>query len=219
MGKDLLCFGGVGGGRPLNDLYVLQTGGKGLYWTEPPVNGVPPNPRVGHASALVGTKVFVFGGHDGKTCLNDVHILVTMNWRVVPAKGGRPNPRVSPTLTHVGNKLAPPRRRGAQQAAQRRARDGPGDGDVDGAHRLGHAAPALVGHSSTLIGTELFVFGGSDGKHDGNELHVFDCETHMWSMPSLEGARAARARRALGDGGVKRPRSTTLAGTGSGSAT
>ena len=57
----------------------------------------------------------------------------------------------------------------------------------------GTPPPALVGHSSTLIGSELFVFGGSDGKHDGNELHVFDCETHMWSMPSLEG-RAPLAR-------------------------
>ena len=26
---------------------------------------------------------------------------------------------------------------------------------------------ALVGHTATLIGTELFVFGGSDGKRDG----------------------------------------------------
>ena len=193
VGKDLLCFGGVGGGRPLNDLYVLQTGGKGLYWTEPPVNGVPPNPRVGHASALVGTKMFVFGGHDGKTCLNDVHILVTMNWRVVPAKGGRPNPRVSPTLTHVGNKLVL-----LGGAAHNKPLNDVREMDLETAMWTvptvsGTPPPALVGHSSTLIGSELFVFGGSDGKHDGNELHVFDCETHMWSMPSLEG-RAPLAR-------------------------
>lgn len=46
---------------------------------------------------------------------------------------------------------------------------------------------ALVGHSATLVGTELFIFGGSDGKHDGNEVYIFDTETHAWSMPSLEG--------------------------------
>ena len=53
----------------------------------------------------MGTKIFIFGGHDGKSCLNDVHILVTMNWRAVEAKGGRPNPRVGCTLNCVANQL------------------------------------------------------------------------------------------------------------------
>ena len=68
----------MGGGRPLNDLFVLHTasgGATGQFWTEPPANGVAPSSRVGHASALVDTKVFFFGGHDGKQCLNDVHVL------------------------------------------------------------------------------------------------------------------------------------------------
>jgi hypothetical protein len=45
---------------------------------------------------------------------------------------------------------------------------------------------ALCGHSATLVGTELFVFGGSDGKHDGNEVHIFDTETYAWSRFDLE---------------------------------
>lgn len=97
VGRNLLVFGGVGGGRPLNDLFVLHTasgGTTGQFWTEPPANGVPPSSRVGHASALVDTKVFFFGGHDGKQCLNDIHVLVTMNWRTLSVKGGRPNPRI-----------------------------------------------------------------------------------------------------------------------------
>ena len=31
------------------------------------------------------------------------------------------------------------------------------------------------------------MFGGSDGKQDGNELFIYDTETMQWSMPSLEG--------------------------------
>lgn len=50
---------------------------------EPSANGISPPARVGHASALVDSKIFIFGGHDGKTCLNDVHVLVTMNWAEV----------------------------------------------------------------------------------------------------------------------------------------
>ena len=108
VGRNLLIFGGVGGGRPLNDLFVLHTASgslSGQFWTEPAANGVAPNQRIGHAAAIVDTKVFFFGGHDGKQCLNDVHVLVTMNWRTLNVKGGRPNPRVSCTLNTVGSKL------------------------------------------------------------------------------------------------------------------
>ena len=82
IGSNLVVFGGVGGGRPLNDLFVLHTGstGSGMFWNEPIANGVTPPARVGHASAIVGTKIVLFGGHDGKQCLNDLHVLVTMNW-------------------------------------------------------------------------------------------------------------------------------------------
>ena len=46
----------------------------------------------------------------------------------------------------------------------------------------GTPPPALVGHSATLVGNELFVFGGSDGKRDGNDLYIFDTETHAWTL-------------------------------------
>ena len=203
VGKNLLLFGGVGGGRPLHDLFVMHTGTKeGMFWTEPPANGVPPSARVGHASALVDTKVFIFGGHDGKTCLNDVHVLVTMNWKQLQPKGGRPNPRVSCTLTSVGSKLFL-----LGGAAHEKPLNDVRVLDVEGEGAgmwtvptvSGTPPPALVGHSATLIGTELFVFGGSDGKQDGNELYIFDTETHNWSLPSLEG-RPPMAR--VGHSGV-----------------
>ena len=196
VGRNLLVFGGVGGGRPLNDLFVLHTAGgstHGQFWTEPPANGVPPTQRVGHASAMVDTKVFFFGGHDGKACLNDVHVLVTMNWRVLNAKGGRPNPRVGCTLNTVGSKLVL-----LGGAAQDKAMNDVRVFELEtGMWTVptvsGTPPAALVGHSATLVGTELFVFGGSDGKNDGNDVHIFDTETHAWALPSLEG-RAPQAR-------------------------
>ena len=41
-----------------------------------------------------------------QSCLNDVHILVTMNWRTVNTKGGRPTPRVSCTLNTVAQQAS-----------------------------------------------------------------------------------------------------------------
>ena len=44
----------------LNDLWVLDL--DTLQWTKPAAAGVPPAPRAGHASVLVGDKWFVLGG-------------------------------------------------------------------------------------------------------------------------------------------------------------
>lgn len=196
VGKNLIIFGGVGGGRPLNDLFVMHTAGGDLRetsWTEPPANGLTPNARVGHATALVGSKMFIFGGHDGQTCMNDVHILVTMNWSRVDCRGARPSPRVSCSMTTVDKKLFL-----VGGAAHNKPLNDVRMLDLQSntwtvCTVSGTPPPALVGHSATLVGRELFIFGGSDGKNDGNELHIFDTETLAWSMPSLEG-RAPKAR-------------------------
>lgn len=62
---------------------------------------------------------------------------------------------------------------------------------------------ALVGHSSTLVGIELFVFGGSDGKRDGNEVRNASIPSATAPPHSLRPAtqrltRAAAAASALG---------------------
>ena len=139
----------------IRDSFVMHTSNP--YWTEPQVNGVAPTQRVGHAATLVGTKVFIFGGHDGKACLNDVHILVTMNWRCVNTKGGRPSPRVSCSMTTVGTKLFL-----IGGAAGEKAFNDVRVLDLESGMWTvptvsGTPPPALVGHSATLIGTELFI--------------------------------------------------------------
>ena len=103
-------------------------------------------------------------------CLNDVHVLVTMNWATIGAKGGRPSPRVSPTLTTVGHKLVM-----LGGAAHEKALNDVRVFEVENQQWTvptvsGTPPAALVGHSATLVGTELFIFGGSDGKRDGNEV-------------------------------------------------
>ena len=194
VGRNLLIFGGVGGGRPLNDLFVLHTASgslSGQFWTEPAANGVAPNQRIGHAAAIVDTKVFFFGGHDGKQCLNDVHVLVTMNWRTLNVKGGRPNPRVSCTLNTVGSKLVL-----LGGAAQEKALNDVRIFELESAMWTvptvsGTPPPALVGHSSTLVESaadqsrKLYIFGGHDGRRSLADLHIFDTESMNWSKAAV----------------------------------
>jgi N-acetylneuraminic acid mutarotase len=86
LGNNMVVFGGVGGG---NDLHILET--DTLTWYVPKVGGEPPLPRFGHTCNLVESKadqsrkLYIFGGHDGRRSLADLHIFDTesMNWSKV----------------------------------------------------------------------------------------------------------------------------------------
>lgn len=42
-------------------------------------------------------------------------------------------------------------------------------------------------HSCTTVGTNLFVFGGTDGKNPLRDLHMLDTTTNTWVQPNLTG--------------------------------
>ncbi|XP_013619598.1 PREDICTED: tip elongation aberrant protein 1 [Brassica oleracea var. oleracea] len=42
-------------------------------------------------------------------------------------------------------------------------------------------------HSCTTVGDNLFVFGGTDGKHYLNDLHVLDTSSHTWKCLEVRG--------------------------------
>ena len=64
VGPRLVLFGGHSGNKHLRDLYILHT--DTLMWTEPELTGsVPPGLR-GHTANLVGDRLFLFGGYDGR---------------------------------------------------------------------------------------------------------------------------------------------------------
>ncbi|CAN6477123.1 unnamed protein product [Victoria cruziana] len=42
-------------------------------------------------------------------------------------------------------------------------------------------------HSCTTVGTDLYVFGGTDGKNPLKDLHVLDTTTNTWIQPTVSG--------------------------------
>jgi hypothetical protein len=86
VGNNMVVFGGVGGG---NELHILEV--DNVTWYVPKVGGEPPLPRFGHSATLVESrldqsrKIYLFGGHDGRRSLSDLHIFDTesMNWSKV----------------------------------------------------------------------------------------------------------------------------------------
>lgn len=187
--SNVFVFAGMGAGRPLNDVYVLSL--DDLSWTEPKIGGYAPPPRMDHAMALVqdrhGTRMFIFGGHDGQQPLNDFYSLVTMTWSRITQNGSAPSARIGHTLTLVGQRLF----------LLGGATDGNTHKDVrvfdlelnewHVPHVTGSPPNALVAHSCVLVGNELFVLGGGDGVHTANPLMVLDLDSLAWEEPSVEG--------------------------------
>jgi N-acetylneuraminic acid mutarotase len=111
-GRNLVLFGGVmkgedGKGVLTNDLHILDTGI--MRWTCIQAQGSPPYPRHSHATAVVSTRLFVFGGaiDDAGVACNDLHMFdsTTSTWSQPKSKGDPPPPRYGHSMVAVGTRL------------------------------------------------------------------------------------------------------------------
>lgn len=52
---------------------------------------------------------------------------------------------------------------------------------------VGVGPTARYGHTMSVMGTKLLVFGGTDGSRVFDSLYEYETETHAWSLPSCSG--------------------------------
>ena len=94
-GPRMIIFGGKGpGDKCYKDIHALDP--VALTWFQGPEGSGSPPARFGHSASLVlGSKMIVFGGTDGKNFFNDVNVLnlETMAWSKPETKGPAPAPR------------------------------------------------------------------------------------------------------------------------------
>ena len=187
----MVIFGGVGGG---NELHILET--DTLTWYVPKVTGEPPLPRFGHSATLVESaadqsrKIYIFGGHDGRRSLSDLHMFDTesMNWSKAAVSGRSPLAGSRHTASLVGDKLFV---FGATDSGTFR------DMHVLDIEALSWVQLAAEGqapisrsrHTATLVGNNLLVFGGVGGGRPLNDLFVL----HSACLPRRSLMMPARA--------------------------
>jgi len=175
----LYIFGGGDDSRVYNDMYVLDT--ETMAWSRPQVSGVIPSLRWGHTATLITTKspkILIFGGHDSKRMLNDVHLfdIETLTWSQPIINGTACSARAGHTATLVNNKLII---------------FGGGDGNrvlndiyIINIDSMSWCQPIISGaapscrcaHTTTLMGSKLLVFGGGDGSRRFKDLYILDIE-------------------------------------------
>eukprot|EP00977_Amphora_coffeiformis_P001850 scaffold353_cov185-Amphora_coffeaeformis.AAC.78 len=209
----LLAFGGEsmhpksGKVRTHSKVTVLDT--ELMVWYPPTVSGEVPSGRSGHAAAMVGQDLVVFGGVKGSKWLNTVSILNTKNWvwRQVKIQGSAPKPRSYHSATKVGsNKIVIFGGNDAEQSfatvhvLEKVQSD---DGEVwQWTHPMvtGYGPTPRTGHSAVLLsdGKSVYIHGGWDPNDDVakddealifNDAFLLDTETWQWQKMSSSQAK------------------------------
>lgn len=129
---------------------------------------------------IVNDKLYMFGGYDGKECLNDLMVLnlKNMEWTKPNPSGTIPEPRNAHTMTRCGDQLFV---------------FGGGVSAKGGLYAFNTVTNhwktfecelvpiGLRGHSATLVGYNILIFGGFDGKNRNNKVYSFDVVEMAWT--------------------------------------
>lgn len=106
-GQRIVIFGGRGDkNNALRDIHALDP--VTMTWYQGPKSGGAPLARYNHSATLVGgTRMFVFGGWDGKKFFNDLHVLdlEAMAWQMTQTSGPEPSARQGHAAILIGNNL------------------------------------------------------------------------------------------------------------------
>jgi len=172
-----------------------EEGGGTVIFRTPLASGKFPSARGGHSTVLFEQRLVVFGGHyhkgDGVFVYeNDTYVLNlrTLKWKLVRTKGDVPRARYGHSATVFGDEMYVFGGRGS---------GGKNFRDMDCLNlktmtwrkiRSANALPpGRSGHSATLIGDKIVIFGGFDGKRTIDDLWVFNIATTTWMRPRTTG--------------------------------
>mmetsp|Transcript_12203 Transcript_12203/g.22618 ORF Transcript_12203/g.22618 Transcript_12203/m.22618 type:complete len:1213 (-) Transcript_12203:989-4627(-) len=186
----LYIFGGYDGERRLTDF--LRFDFSTHRWSEVPEENVldapGPSPRDRHIAVVAKDYFWVFGGHNGRVCSNELfgYNFKTKRWQTVPPSVETPSERHSHSAAVVKSSIYI-------------------FGGFDGSYRndisrfdtvkkswtriIPQGTPPSPRYRSSMVAHEnsLYVFGGQDGVTQMHDVHVFDTEKNIWSLLKTTG--------------------------------
>lgn len=134
------------------------------------MRGTPPCGRYGHTASVVGRRIFIFGGFDGNSQLNDVHVL---DFKETEGACGSTSWPSLPSLLcghEQGVTWAHP-----QVSSCVCVSDGELQYFWTQPFLTGKAPCGRYGHTASVVGTKIYVFGGNAGTNMRlNDLHILD---------------------------------------------
>jgi hypothetical protein len=156
-------------------------------------NGTSGTASSASAAAQGATTLVLFGGAGGNNIVyNDVYVFSVNcgEWQRISCSGSIPPPRSGHSATLIGNRMFI------------FGGGDPSTGLWNDLYALkletftwefyptfGFVCPSpRAGHSATVSGRKLVVFGGGDSVQVFNDLYVLDTETRLWHVPEVGGS-------------------------------
>ncbi|KAL6073584.1 Serine/threonine-protein kinase 4 [Balamuthia mandrillaris] len=190
-----VLFGGEDGQRYFDDVYVLDMG---LKWSKPSKlaamltpTGSNPSARSQHSATTVGQQLFVFGGFDGTSCLNDLFILDLENWSwrkgetsgdVPEARCGHTASLLNGTIIVLGGRNSTGTFLSLQEvyvldtvALKWEKRTA-----------TGTAPSPRAWHTSSCVNEKIYTFGGANGKQCFGDMHMLEMKNSELAWIRLE---------------------------------
>ncbi|KAI8373824.1 hypothetical protein BD560DRAFT_88975 [Blakeslea trispora] len=188
----LYIFGGGNGPDYFQDVYILNI--DTMVWSKPNIDlHSRPSKRRAHTTCLWNDKIIVIGGGDGARALDDVYLLDvsdpnsdTLAWEKMTTSGLPPPARGYHTSNLVKDKLVV---------------FGGSDGhdcfddifvlDIENQRWIQIDLDRKIrrlAHTSTQVGSYVFVIGGHDGKRYSQEVLLFNLVTMSWEVRKIYGS-------------------------------
>ena len=200
--KKIYVFRGGDGRDYLNDLHELNT--EAMVWTKVEAKGFMPPPRANHSSSIIKQNLFIFGGWDGAKRLNDLFVidLDQKLWSQVPVEGESPAPHAGMSLCNVQDKLYLFGGSGPHaQCFNDLYTFNPVSSKWTHCNNftdLKQQPKMRAGHSMTLVGTKLYIIGGSYGQDYLKDVYELDTDP----CPDWDFENNSKDRLAIGLAGM-----------------
>nr|GLL37306.1 acyl-CoA-binding domain-containing protein 4-like isoform X1 [Ipomoea trifida] len=185
-------------------------------WVAPLVSGPRPKPRYEHGAAVIDDKMYIFGGNHNGRYLSDLQALDLKSWTWSRVEVKEASEASSPTGPCAGHSLIPwegnkllsvgGHTKNPSETLQVKVFDLQSH-TWSTLKTYGKPPVSRGGHSVTLAGTTLVIFGGQDANRSLlNDLHILDLETMTWDemdtlgvspSPRSDHAAAVHAERYL----------------------
>ncbi|XP_060917881.1 rab9 effector protein with kelch motifs [Labrus mixtus] len=171
------------------------------HWIEREMRGEAPSPRFGHAVAVAGNVVFLFGGasrinraEEKPVYFNDFYMLTVspedLMWEEIPQSGHVPSAREGHTLCVVKGKLY--LFGGASSPNATECLAGVYSFDIVSLTwdclAVGGVVVKTLKHSSVAVGDSIYVYGGNVGGNLTDDLMVFNTVSLTWTPVKTNGS-------------------------------
>mmetsp|Transcript_108673 Transcript_108673/g.307331 ORF Transcript_108673/g.307331 Transcript_108673/m.307331 type:complete len:714 (+) Transcript_108673:76-2217(+) len=192
--QQLVLHGGWNSDETLDDMYILDTRGSSgtLAWHS--IENRERFARVGHTLSREADGVYMFGGWDGESFLNqvmwtskDISSSTTASWAPIDCSGTLPEGRAYHTMTAVSSKLY-------LFGGINKLHRCPADLHIFDTRQLQWSQPSVSGvmptvrdgHTANLVGDKIFVFGGHDVLGCTRDIYAFDTTEGEWHRPDSQ---------------------------------